>query len=524
MGVRSVLGVDPMELAWKLTRDDGEKLRIGDAQRALDMYHEASARHIVREFWQIFPQGRRQKYEPYAKLAQGFSVYRRLIDEQARSVYAPPPIRTVYRSARSPGDPGKRTPSPSTQPIFQDIVDRMRYDARLDLACRLLHVEGAIALHPRISPRLGPVLDVITPTVLWVIPDPDDPTRELGVIYQRAAAISTNGTRERVFGYWDDEQAFLFSERGQYVEGGITGADGKRATLLDETNGHPGVIPFVIVHRYERSGSYWDTTSGRNLIAADLARGVIGAMALRLHKTQGHQQTAIKGDIPADQPLDDENPIKLGVDGDIIPVLNQSDPTKHLATMESLALSVAANYGISREQMNAALGVELADATGLLERRAEAIRVMRETENRLFALLIKLTSGTEWQLPEDSKLAIDFAEISAKADRATQLQIRQTEIGQGTRNYLDNVREDNAEITTEEEAEAELEHNLEINSKWVEKMRALNMARENNVAQPGQSAAQNGAMGTAVRDGQMTKDQAATKAQSKALGAAISEK
>lgn len=514
MGVRQLFGANPLDVAVKLIGSTDEKMRVFDAQDRVNLYLEHSKRHVQALIYRMFTRGRREKFEPFATLACAQPLFRRIIDEQSRPVYAPPPVRTVYASEVDE-DSGKRKPGPANDK-FQSWAKAVRLDARMALATRLMHVGNAVALHPRVT-RLGPVLDVIAPNGFWVLPDPDDPLRELAVIYQTIRIDPSTGKSERIFVYWDDFEAFRFNEKGAMV--GIYVEDPKDPTKrtlvnrLTSANGHPGTIPFVVIHRYERFGTYWDTTSGNALIAAQDTLTILQMLLLSLHKSQGHTLLGIKGDVPRDQVLDDENPIHLGEDGEAKVLANPTDPSHHLKTMEATMLAAGAANGVGRDMLNAMQAVDLSEATGLLERRADVIRVMGDGEQRQFKLLQVVNGGTEWEIPDEAVLSLDYAEISAKVDRLTQLQIRQQEISQGTRNYLDNVREDNPEICDEEEAEEELEHNLEINSKWVEKFRALNMAVENNVAQPGQSAADNGAMGTAVRDGKMTKETAAAKAQ-----------
>ena len=512
MGVRKVLGLNPLEYAAELVASADEKARLNEVQQRVDLYLENGERWTRQELGRLFSPMRRKRMEPFAPLADTQNLFSRVCDETADLVYAPPPVRTIYDAADGAGAGARGERSPGAgHDAFGLLAQEARWNRRMDLVCRLLGAT-AVAVHPRVTARLGLVLDVLTH--FWVLPDPDDPTRELAVIYPQHVR-GVGGRRETVYVYWDDAEAFKFSERGSILDGGIVGVDGKRTSRLTEANGHPGILPFVVAHGRERWGTYWDRTYSKALASADLTLKVLHCMTLRLHKTQGHQQLAISGSsVPRDQVLDEENPLFLGDDGAAAVLTQPTDTSHHLKTMEAVSLTAAAARGLSRDAMNAE-AYRPSEARGLLQRRRNTVTVMAEFETRLVAVVAPLSAAhpqADHRMPASSRLAIDFAEVSAEGDRGAVLEIRKEEIAQGTRNYLDNVREDNPEITSEEEAAAELEHNLSINAKWLERFARMNQKRENNVAQPGQTAEDNGRMGSAVRDGELSKDDAAERA------------
>jgi hypothetical protein len=84
---------------------------------------------------------------------------------------------------------------------------------------------------------------------------------------------------------------------------------------------------------------------------------------------------------------------------------------------------------------------------------------------------------------------------------------------------FDCLREDNAEIETDAQAAEELANNVEIRAAVVELMRSLNIRTDANLDEPGQTPKANGEMGPAVRDGHMTRDQAAEMASAEMPGA-----
>jgi hypothetical protein len=512
MGVKSVLGKEPLDVARAAVRDRDDESRRAIFKRRVDLYTDCTETMLLEEASQLYARERVQRIRPFLRVAASLSLGKRVIDEIARPVYATAPVRRVFVGEGQPLSPAGSPVENPVQGTFNALARECRLNQKMSLSCRLAHAANTVFLHPRCSERLGLLLDVITPEMVTVIPDPDDPVRELAVIYDIVVKRDGKTTKDRV--YWDDEIAFRFDEKGNPLP--QRSPRGNSVKYLTAAEGHPGILPFVAVHRQERWGTYWDTTSGRDLEMATLAVQLLLAVTMRLHKTQGHTQLGITNSPNAsgikDLMFDEEAPL-LATDGRFENIANPTPADHFHKTIDLLSTTVAANYGISRDRLNQQV-VQLADAAGLLERRDEAVGVFWEAEQRLFEVVKAVSlAHPEHRLPAEARLEVSFAEITAKVDREKLLAIQKEERRQGRSSIVENVLEDKPELGGDRARAWELiEQNLEDEATYIEKRRALNIPEDASPEEPGQDPAANGANGPRVRDGQMTRDQAAEQA------------
>lgn len=479
MGIRSVLGLDPVDVAKKAITDVQEKLRREEAAKRVALYQDDCASQLEDRIAATFiaPEVR-QRIRPFVDLACATSVFRRVVDEVARHVYNPAP--------------GREVDSPEGAIAYATIATAMRLDQRLDQAARLLEATNCVALMPRYTPRLGPVLDIITPDMMRVIPDPEDPTRELAVLVD----VYAHGEKPRVE-CWDDEAVMLFDVDGKF---------------LSERPNPYGTLPFVVVHKRERWGTYWDRTSGADLVAAQGAVSLMTALVLKLHKSQGEKQIVVQGDTAMTiqgQTLDGEGALVTPEGVTITSLDLRSDAEHYNRTIDNLIMRVSANYGISKERM-AANGTALTSSStsdaALYERRAELLQTWAGAEQRLFNTFKVVFAGVPGMvIPESASLRVDFREIEARVDMGTQLELWERQLRLGLKSVEEMVMSMNREITSADEANARVMSNLESWARWIEVRRALNATNEGD---PGQSPEDNGRRGPAVRDGvdQMAED------------------
>jgi hypothetical protein len=495
MGISSVLGADPVKLFWDTITSSQDRMRRERAAQRMRLFRDESANALRAQFQRIFKSyDRRTRVEAFLSLSTCLALFKRIVNEVSAPVYNPPPTRFLRRA--------------TDQVVFERIGEKVRLNKRMDLLTRVSTAQGAAALMWRTSQRLGPILDVIGSHMWTVIPDPEDATRELGFAYAKWAMI--DGTARLHWACWDDELAFELNERGQVVGMPLT-----RAT------GHPGFIPAVTVHMLERTGAdYWEaTSSGSDLEAAHDALGYIVTMTLRGHHTQGHQQPGLNGDpanFPRGQILDGENILLAGEGNTLTNLWNSWDPASNLKTAEFIIRTVAANYGVDLERLNAKVGAQ-ASGLALLERRAETLETMYEAEVRSFRMvepLSRASADPELRLAEGAELEdIAYPDLSAKTDREAQLRIRKEERKLGYRSVVKDKLEDNPELRgNRAKAWAEVIRDMEDEAKYIELRRAMGIDTNASATEPGQPQEQNGAMGPAVRDGKMTGDQAAEQA------------
>lgn len=497
MAVREIYG-NPVRVAMDFVGDTTEKINRTAARRRRLMYEDGLEQTLLADLQRVIgDRTRRDRINTFARFSGSINLYRRVVDDIAGPVYATPPTR--------------RTAPDGDESALKMLADECELDARMALACALAHATPGCALFYRYVQRLERVVvHVIPRDCITVIPDPDDPTRPLGAVYDRVVSVA--GKPETHYVFWDKDEAFEINTNGSIVRQFGASSD-DTSFRLRAGAGHPEVFPFVFVRASVPSVGFWDERHCAQLEAAQGAISATLAMALRLVKAQGHTQLLVDGDpanFPKGQVLDPENPIFAGEGNTIATAHNPTDPGNHLKIMEAVQLAAAANYGLNRDHLNATVRAET-DLVALLERRQRAVRVMVRAETEGFSVLKAVSAGHKdaaKRLGDDAVLKADFAEISHKVDRAKLLEIWKSEWGMGLSNPLDAIRSDNPEIRTDDEAMKELERNTEAYAKVVELVRKLNIRTDGAPADPSQSSRQNGAMGPPVRDGKMTRDEA----------------
>lgn len=501
MGLRAQ-GVNPVEAANEAVNAPSESIRritVAEARKLYEDDTEAVLESDLHRF--IGDRTRRDRISAFAFMSSCLNLFKRTVDDTTRPVYAVAPTR--------------RTDPESVEPGLKALYDESRINQRHETALAYADAQGAAWLGFRYVPRLRSiVVDVVPIDTLTIIPDLDDPSREAAVIYDVPVTVGTGKGQSQVKHrvYWDDEEMFRLDERGNVTS--IVDAEGRPTVRLTKANGHPGIIPGFMVHRHERAGRYWNTTNGRDRISAQKALGFLMAMALRLAKTQGHTEKALNGDpanFPKGQVLDAEQILVAG-EGNTLSVLqNPTDPAHFLKIAEHITLGTGATYGLNRSNLNAMVQTD-ADMVSLLERRKSVTKLaswMEQQTFRVMGVVSKAHELPERRIPDGTTLSVDFAEhLSAKADRAQQLAIWETEVKKGIRSIYDIVRADNPEITSDKEAQDEIKRNIESYAWLVKELRARNISLDAQAGEPGQNAQANGAMGPAVRDGEMTRDEA----------------
>lgn len=493
MGVNSVLHWDPIRTAREFLASSDERARKAIAQRRRLLLEDNTDQVVRDEISRLFTDATvKDRVMMFAHLAKSVTLFKRVIHDMARPVYLVPPTRTVEPESK--------------QEAYSSIVTETDLDAVAPKWLTTALGTGAAFAYPRFVPRLSRfVIDVIPADAATVIPDPDDPCAELAVIYDKPV-WSASGKCETWHVYWDDEISFQLDAQGNlrpFEEGGE----------LVRVNTF-GRIPIVSLHPYDRLGKYWNVTAVESLVEANMAVCMLTTLALRKLKARGFNQIVVTGDamrFPKGQAMDEESAI-LAPDGTSVTELaNVADAANYLSLIEAIENRAAAEYGISRARLNRER--QDTDDTGLTEQRAEMVKLMVSAERRLFEV-VQLISGetTDRQLPADARMSIDFGEYQFRTDPQSELAVWETKRRMGVRNILDQVKAENPEVRTDPEAWDEVDRNLAAEAEYILRRRALNIPDDADVNNPGQNPADNGALGPAVRDGLISKDDAAAAA------------
>jgi hypothetical protein len=163
---------------------------------------------------------------------------------------------------------------------------------------------------------------------------------------------------------------------------------------------------------------------------------------------------------------------------------------------------------VSRSRLNQDGTPDSASDTGLHEQRAEVVQMMYAAELEQFEVLRMVAREAGQELPPEATLDVDFGEIEFRADPKGTIELWKLLRSMGLMNTLDMIKRINPEARSDDAAKAEFERNIEVESWRVQAMRALQMNADMEPDMPGQNAQANGALGPAVRDGQMTGDEA----------------
>lgn len=432
----------------------------------------------------------------------GVSILKRISDEVARPIYATSPSRRVLVPGEdmqsAVGEDGNiqaeeaKPPSPSQQ-AYRDIAKDVALDAKMDLVARLLVHCQDMFLFLRYVKDQGLCLDVLTPDMVTVIIDPEQPTRAIAIGY----TVATDGHGDpTIISFWDNKEYFRF--------------DVGQARIYNRTPHDFECIPIVDIHRRARWGSYWDETTGNDLFSADLASMLLDLIAMKKVKSQSHIQLTYQGDLEGlvkDQVSDEESVLVAtgGKGGQFSTINLESDPSKVIALKDSIQTAVAASYGISRDRLNQTTQGPSDDAA-LQERVSELAKVLVDAEVRTFEVAKAVSrEDPEYigKITEDATLILDLGQLHNRVDRATQLAVRQTERSMGIRSGVDDVLEDNPEFGGDRTlAMAFIREKMGEEAIIIEQRRKLNAPADTTV--PGNTPQENGATGPVIRDATST--------------------
>lgn len=460
------------------------------ARRRICLYRDDFETVLQEQLGLIFrDEAVRLRFYRLARLAGATSFLKRISDEVARPVYATPPTRRIRKRGTKP-ETRNRAPDGEQQKL-NDLATRIGLNAIMDLSARLLVACAPVFLIGRVIEGEGPTLDVATADCVSIIPDPRKRTRALAVAYETAGGTWT---------VVDDQRSFVVNGQG----------------IIKATETHSlGRLPVVEIHRRGRWGSYWDT-QGQDLEVAALQMMFIDSVLLKKHKSQSHIQLAFAGEsdgIPKQQVLDEESILMVNGQGTLTPINLEGDPSGLLKTKEVTETSVAAAYGISRARLN-----QEKDASDqpLNERTAEIMTIMGDAEADAFDLLQRLSKAgsPDGAIADDMIFAADYRAMSHRMDPMEELAYWKELRANGLRSIVDDAFALNPELASEDDAWDEINRNMADEAVYIGQRRALNIDEQASVDEPGQNPKANGAMGPAVRDGKMSRDDAATKSKS----------
>ena len=505
MGIRAILGEDIPEIVKAYCADPAEDER----RRRQEKRHcllfddvEKSTGEVIQSAHNDAEVIARMKAISHLSAAQ--APFKRTVRETSRPVYCVPTVREI-----DPKDQQER---------WSQMADEVRLNHVMDAALLRMNAANHSFVLFRYVERLERVIATVIPAHrMDVIPDPDDPCTAAAYLYHKPvfSRAKRQWVTHRVL--WDDEVMWAFDED-------LTPIGNAEAHKLP-------IIPIVAIHKNNVRDSYWDLTDGNDLVAADDQAKLMELWKLRKLKSQGFGQIVAEqqgagstSNFPKGQTFDPENILQAGGGVSLKNLATETGVENFIAAEDAVVATAAANRGVSKARLNQDSS-EGQDDTGLLEQRADMMKIMDQAERDAFEVMKAVSQAYKdpaRRLSMDATLAfLGFGEIQAKVDRLKQLEIRKMERSMGLRSWLDDRIEDQPELKGDrEEAKRTGMETMKEEGEFVEQRRALNIADDADVNNPGQNPAQNGAMGPAVRDGKMNRDEANQQAKQGKKGSA----
>lgn len=453
MGVRDVLIQEPAELVRRLARDPAEMVRRARARARAALLRDDIETLLRNAVHAVFEDDvTRRRVSSYIPLVGAGSQFRKIVEDVNRHTYSPAPTRELERERDTVA--------------YTNIAKQTRMNQTLGLAMTLSYATNLTFVWPRYIPRLKTfLLQNITPDMVSVVPDPDDPLRELAVIVDMGQ--SEHDQQHRMF--WDDEEVVLF--------------DGK-FNLIQKWENPYGRLPFVPIHRRERWGCYWDTTSGRDMLSGTLLEAFSELLAIKFLKSQGFKQIVISGEtelVPEDQVLDEESALIAPENTSMNTLDLSGDARRFIELAESIANKLGAGHGLSKERLNAE-AKDAADDTSLMERRQERITQAVELEHSLLEMWGSVSTqhhDESYRLSGDASFSLlDFGDLESRLSLSEQIKLWDKMERLGMISVPEMILANDPEVSTLAEAMEKYQWRMSIREERIELERQIGGAPE----------------------------------------------
>lgn len=399
------------------------------------------------------------------------NITARIVDEVA-SLYDTPAVRTLADAK-------------ATEALRQHAID-IELDETMQEAHRLTFLCNEVLLWQSTALEAGEraQLNIVTPDVFDVIPDPRSPKTRPGGYFFQVAPCSTSDDLSALphFELWDDTYRYQLNAQGSLCD--------ERGMLVPKPIEHGlGRVPGVLFHRRKPVDRILDQRHGRDIINAHLGVGLLSVMIMQLAKSQGERQPILRGNlanVAKNQSMTGEGPIALPPEVDAFMLDTKTDATHYLDMKKDKMAGVAHRYGMSYESFTYAAiptsGKDWQARRGkLLELRGEQ-KLRGHVHERGTVKLIGY---------DPAGMRTDYQEQAMPEDAREKLELFRELMKLGLASPIDYARWQNPDLT-EAEAKAWIKKNLAQYAALIVWIRALNIPSDANAENPGQSPAQNG--------------------------------
>lgn len=374
-------------------------------------------------------------------------------------------LATVY------SEPAQRRIS-QTGDTYAELIRR----SRLDLAMRELdeklvyHEDVWIQYRVRTDDR-QPVVDVISPANFWAVSDPRDRTRLVAIILDQTPDKDAPAHTPH-YRVWTVEETFQLDKECRFI---TESYEPNRLGRL------PGVLASTRPPTFK--GRLLAEEPAADLVAAHEAIWFINVLLVKETKSSNKQlyHTGDTSTAAMGQSADTESDIILPEGVTTQAVDRGMDLAQYMQTATHILESAAANHGLPPSvlhQRDAASGAEIhLRRIPIRELRKKRILIMRDVEKEVAEIQSAVNKLDAPDLAFDaSSWSIDFGDVQQPLTEAEQDSVFKERRQLGLTNTLEEIRRRNPDLKTDEEAEGVLKDNIEVETKRVILMRALQAA------------------------------------------------
>lgn len=380
-------------------------------------------------------------------------------------------------------EPNRKVTPKSPDKRYQEIQTQMRLNDKMGRVNFYLNGLNDLILFPAIyGNRID--LNILTPDKVTVFEDEDDPTM-IEALAIEDFYYNEQGKKITLYYFWSPLEHYILDENfnKQYVFGNEQGLNPYWEFNKDRQS--HCFYPFIAAHNTPRCHSFWDETTGMDLFEATKSIAIKNSFIYFMFPMQFKQMAIQNEGIDTGQQSVKNPQIKsplhvMQTNGQTQVLDWQSQLVQLKEIVESQLYQVGSNYGISAENFK----LTAVETSGfarmiakerLLEIRANQVKNYREIEAQIF--LSSAIANNLYQLgseiSESSKFSIDFKEPGFPSDPSMELDVLQKKISLGMTNILDEIKKQNPDIKTDDEAEAELDRNIQIRNKVQSKFSGL---------------------------------------------------
>lgn len=375
--------------------------------------------------------------------------------------------RVSHETATVYGEPAQRRVATDVD-VYQRFVDLVNLDAVMrELDQKLVYHEDVWIQYRVRRETSEPVLDVVSPACFWAVGHPTDATRLLAIIVDQTPI---NARKEMPhYRVWVDDETFQLDADCRVIQESYQSWSLKRL---------PGVL--ASVRPPTTKGRLLAECPAADLVAAHETVWFQNVLLLKESKS-ANKQTYATGDTSMatfGQSSDTERETLLPEGVSISTVDRGMDLAIFRDNADHILERAAANHGLPPSVLHhrdSSSGAEVhLRRIPIRENRRRRIPVMRRVERELAEIqsAINASDLTEYSFSAEG-WGIDFGEVQQPLTEAEQDSVFEQRRRLGLTNTLDEIKRRNPDIKSDDGAEAELKHHVEVETRRVAMMKTL---------------------------------------------------